>query len=389
MSQLRRIGITRRHALAAMGAAVAAPSLPARAQATVVRVGHIQALTGPSGAYGIRGRDGAQMALEEVNAAGGVPLANGGRATIEMSVDDMANDARQAITLFRQRAADAATLAVLGPINSVGFIPLIPVANELRMPLIGNGSLAPVRAWNPWAYRANTISAVATPILIRGVVRKENVKRLAVIYDQTQDNQVGDAGLCRSLARELGYEVVAFEAFRTGDQDFSPQIATIRQARPDAIFVAAATGDGVRVVSQIREFGLRQKLLTGSGSFQDPVFWDGTRGAIVGDFTWLAQDLETPAPPLRSFMERYNARFSQAATLFSINGHDSVHVFAEALKRAGAPDRARLQAELAKLSMTTPLGSDIGFENPPSGDNARGKAVVVQITGRGTYTRVA
>ena len=51
-----------------------------------------------------------------------------------------------------------------------GFIPLIPVANELQMPLIGNGSLAPVRSWNPWAYRCNTISAVATPALLRGLI---------------------------------------------------------------------------------------------------------------------------------------------------------------------------------------------------------------------------
>ncbi len=382
--------LSRRQLLLAGSAALATPALIGRAQAaTVVRIAHIQAMTGPSGSYGIRGRDGAILAMEEINAAGGIPLATGGPATFEMQVDDMGNDARQAITLFRQKAADPSVLAVLGPINSVGFIPLISVAAELRLPLIGNGSLAPVRAWNPWAYRANTISAVATPILLRAVAAKEKFKRLAVIFDQTQDNQVGDAGLCRSLAGALGYTVVANEAFRTGDQDFSPQIATIRAARPDAIYVAAATGDGVKLVSQLREFGLTQKLMTGSGSFLDPVFWDGTRGAVRGDYTWIAQDLATPSPALKTFMDRYDARFTQSATLFSVNGHDSVHVLAEALKRAGAADRAKVQAELAKLSMTTPLGSDVGFENPPSGDNIRGKAVAVQVTDRGTYTSVA
>ena len=76
-----------------------------------------------------------------------------------------------------------------------------------------------------------------------------------MIYDQTQDAQAGDAEVCKNMANELGYEVVAFEAFRTGDQDFSPQLATMRAAKPDAIYVAAATGDGVRATSQIKEMG--------------------------------------------------------------------------------------------------------------------------------------
>ena len=55
---------------------------------------------------------------------------------------------------------------------------------------------------------------------------------------------------------KLGYEIVAFEAFRAGDQDFSPQITKIRSLKPDAIYVAGATGDGIKVVSQIREAGI-------------------------------------------------------------------------------------------------------------------------------------
>jgi ABC-type branched-subunit amino acid transport system substrate-binding protein len=60
-------------------------------------------------------------------------------------------------------------------------------------------------------------------------------QQLAVIYDQTQDGQVRDAEVCKQLPAKLGYELVAFEAFRMGDQDFSPQITKIRSLKPDAI----------------------------------------------------------------------------------------------------------------------------------------------------------
>jgi branched-chain amino acid transport system substrate-binding protein len=235
----------------------------------------------------------------------------------------------------------------------------------------------------------NPVSSVAVPILVKKVVDKLKIKRLAVIYDQTQDAQAGDAEVCKELAGKLGYEVVAFEAFRANDQDFSPQISKIRSLRPDAIYVAGATGDGIKVVSQIRESGIDKPLITGFGSFQDPVYWDGTKGAVKGDYTWLAQDLSSPSGSLKPFLEKYNARFTQQeATSFSTFGYDSVVTLVEALKKAGTTDRDKVAAALTNLDFTSPIGSQITFKNPPDGNNVNPSVVAVQITGRGTYVAV-
>jgi branched-chain amino acid transport system substrate-binding protein len=384
--------LTRRRfvALAAGTTTLAMAPAIARAQSVgTIKVGHIQPITGPSAAYGIRARDGAIIAIEEINAAGGWTDAKGGKHQFEMVVGDMANDPKQAITLFRQFATDAQVIASLGPTNSVGYVPLVPVAAQIKLPLIGNGSGAPIKEWNTYAYRVNPVSTLAVPILVKKVAAKLNIKRLAVIYDQTQDAQAGDADVCKHLAGAVGYEVVAFEAFRAGDQDFSPQIAKIRSLRPDAIYVAAATGDGIKVVSQIRETGIDKPLITGFGSFQDPVYWDGTKGGVKGDFTWLAQDLTSPSAQLKGFLNKYNSRFpQQEATSFSTFGYDSIHVLVAALKKAAELDREKLAAVLAGLDMTTPIGSQITFKNPPDGNNVNPSVVAVQINGRGTYVAV-
>lgn len=376
--------------VAAGGAAlVMAPAIARGQSAGVIRIGHVQPITGPSAAYGIRGRDGAQVAVDEINAAGGWTDGKGRKHSFEMLVGDMANDPKQAITLFRQYATDAQVIAALGPTNSVGYVPIVPVAGQIKLPLIGNGSGAPVKEWTPYAYRVNPIGSVAAPAVLAKVVQLEKVKRLAVIFDQTQDAQVGDAEQCKHNAGKLGYEVVAYEAFRANDQDFSPQIANIRRAKPDAIYVAAATGDGIKVVSQIREAGIDRPLLTGYGSFQDPVYWDGTKGAVKGDYTWLAQDLSSPTGQLKGFLEKYNARFKQQeATSFSTFGYDSVITLLEALKKAGEADRERVAAALASLDITTPIGSRVTFKNPPDGNNINPSVVVVKVNGRGTYTAV-
>ena len=390
--KIRRAALTRRRfvALAAGTTTLSFAPMLSRAQSgATIKVGHIQPLTGPSAAYGIRARDGAIVAIEEINAAGGWTDAKGNKFQFEMLIGDMANDPKQAITLFRQYATDAQLIASLGPTNSVGYVPLVPVAAQIKLPLIGNGSGAPIKEWNTYAYRVNPVSTLAVPILVKKVAAKLNIKRLAVIYDQTQDAQAGDAEVCKQLAAAVGYETVAFEAFRAGDQDFSPQIAKIRSLRPDAIYVAAATGDGIKVVSQIRETGIDKPLITGFGSFQDPVYWDGTKGGVKDDYTWLAQDLSSPSAPLKGFLDKYNARFpQQEATSFSTFGYDSIQVLLAALKKAGEMDREKLAAVLAGLAITTPIGSQITFKNPPDGNNVNPSVVIVQIKGRGTYVPV-
>jgi branched-chain amino acid transport system substrate-binding protein len=300
----------------------------------------------------------------------------------------MANDARQALTLLRQYASDDRVMCVIGPSNSVGYVPLVPVAGQLQIPSICTGSGAPIKEWNIFAYRVNPVSTIAVPAMLAKIVPLEKIKRLGVIYDQTQDAQRGDADVCKAMAGKLGYEVVAFEAFRANDQDFSPQIATVRSSRPDAIYVAGATGDGLKVSSQIREAGLTQRLLTGFGSFQDPVYWDGTKGQVKGDYTWLAQDLHAPTPVLKEFLERYRTKFSQEATSFSSYGADAVSCIAEGFKKAGSISRKGLQEALSNLEFTSPIGTKVKYQNPPEGNNLGVSVVVIRVTGRGTYETV-
>ena len=149
------------------------------------------------------------------------------------------------------------------------------------------------------------------------------------------------------------------------------------------------TGDGIKVTSQIREAAIDKRLITGFGSFQDPVYWDGTKGLVKGDYTWLAQDLNAPITVLKGFLDKYNARFpQQAATSYSTYGYDSVMTLMAALKKAGEADRDKLAAALADFDFTTALGTRITFKNPPGGNNINPSVVVIQVTGRGTYVTI-
>jgi branched-chain amino acid transport system substrate-binding protein len=205
---------------------------------------------------------------------------------------------------------------------------------------------------------------------------------LAVIYDQTQDAQKGDADLAKKFAGELGYEIVAFEAMRAGDQDFSPQLSKMRTTKPDAIYVAVPTGDGVKVVSQIRIFGMDQPLITGYDSFRDPVFWDGTNGGVKGGYTWLAQDVNSANGKLKAWVDHYNKTYKLSATSFSTYGYDAVWTVAECIRLTNGTDRGAIHEALQSLVYTSPLGSEVSFKNPPHGNNLTPSVTVVQVTDR-------
>jgi branched-chain amino acid transport system substrate-binding protein len=131
----------------------------------------------------------------------------------------------------------------------------------------------------------------------------------------------------------------------------------VRSSRPDALFIAAAIGDGVKVVTQVREAGIMVPLMTGSGSFQDPVYWDATKGAIKGGYTWISLDLQSPTPALKSFLDSYRARFNQEAASTNAYGADAVYAMANALQIAGKPERGAVREALASLDIVTPIGT--------------------------------
>ena len=379
-------GLTRRRfggAVALGGGALLMPAIIGHAEPMTIRVGQTEALTGPSSAYGIRAANGAKLAVEQINEKG----FEVGSTTykFDFSYNDMANDTRQAVTLLRQYASQPEMLCGVGPTNSVGFVGMVPVAEQLSFPLIGDGSGVPLKEWNTWVVRVNPVNSTGTPILLKKVVAKEKIKRLGVIFDQTQDSQRSDAEICKASAGAIGYEVVAYEAFRTGDQDFSPQIASLRANKPDAVFVAAAMGDGVKVVTQLRESGFDKTLISGVSSFTDPIYWDGTKGGVKDGYLWLAADLQAPGASLKKFLDDYKTKYDQQATAYCAYGADAVYTIVAALQKAGKVDRAALREVVTKIDLTTPLGTHVKFDNPPTGENLDPSIVTVQTTDRGVY----
>ena len=374
----------RRFVLAALVFAAA----PAFAQEKVVHFSSINGQTGQSAAYGSKVIEGVNLAAKTINEGGGFSDRCGGKYTVKVTTGDMANSREQAVSLLRQAAGDATVLAVIAPSPSTGYVPMVPVAAQLKIPIMSTGSAAPIKEWNPWGFRLNTTSKAAAPGMMKALKAKLNLKQIALIYDVTQDGQRGEAELIRNSAKEIGYDVAAFEAFRAGDNDFRPQLSKIKATKAEWLGIYGATPELAKVVNQMAELGIKASIVTGFGTFNDPVAWDLTEGKVKGGYSWSAYfALEDPArPEIAKMVQVYKKEYGHDATLYSFYGWDALHVYVEAAKRAcTATDREKFRQALNTIDNFPTLSGKATFKNPPDGENLSAAVIVNQTTGRGTF----
>ncbi|MBI3969123.1 MAG: ABC transporter substrate-binding protein, partial [Chloroflexi bacterium] len=135
-------------------------SAPSKGGTTVVSLFGLQALTGPSAPTNKPTQQAAELAVQEINEAGGVKDAQGNVYTFEINRNDMGANKTEAIALARAAASDPKFLCIVGPANSLGYVPAVPVVAEVKIPIVGTGTLAAVEKWNEWAYRVNPTVAV-------------------------------------------------------------------------------------------------------------------------------------------------------------------------------------------------------------------------------------
>jgi len=368
--------------------AVLSTGLPVLAQEKVVHFSSINGQTGQSAAYGSKVIEGVNLAAKTINDGGGFTDKCGGKYKVKITTSDMANSREQAVSLLRQASGDASVLAVIGPSPSTGYVPMVPVAGQLKIPVISTGSAAPIKEWNSWAFRLNTTSKAAAPGMMRALKAKFDIKHLALIYDVTQDGQRGEAELLRNSAKEIGYDVTAFEAFRAGDNDFRPQLSKIKATKAEWVGIYGATPELAKVLNQMAELGIKANIITGFGTFNDPVAWDLTEGKVKGGYSWSAYfALEDPArPEVGKMVQVYKKEYGHDPTLYSFYGWDAVHVYVEAVKRAcTTTDREKFRQALNTIDNVPTLSGKATYKNPPDGENLSAAVIVNQTTGRGTF----
>jgi branched-chain amino acid transport system substrate-binding protein len=342
-------------------------------QSDVVKIGIASPLTGPQAHIGIDIRNGTQLAVDDINAAG---LEIGGKkVTLQLiAEDDEANPTKA--TTVAQKLVDAGVVGVVGHFNSGASIPASKIYADAGVPQISPSSTNP--SYTEQGYET-TFRVVANdnqqgPVVGRFAVEKLGAKNVAVIDDSTAYGQ-GLANTFQATVGKLGAAVVAREHTTDKDTDFTAILTSIKGKNPDVVFFGGIDPQAGPMVKQMRALGIRAKFLGGDG-MQTPNFIrlagadaEGVMASIPG----LPKDKMPGGPEfLRKFKEKYGAEVE----LFAPMGYDAVHVFVDAMKRAGSTEPAKFLPEVGKTRIDGVIGP-IAFD--AKGDLVNGPVTVYEV----------
>lgn len=361
--------ITRRFALAASAAALLYAG--AASAQTPITIGAIEILTGPNNKYGIAIKNGFDLALEEVNKAGGVL-----GAPLAIAYEDSAGNKDQALNAARQLIGARKVPLILGPTLSNEMFAVGPIAVERKIPIVGTSTTANgITAIGPYVFRTSLPEADVIPVTLRTAKEKLGVKRVAVMYGHDDAFTKSAYDVMKAAIEKLGLETVATETFGSKDTDFSAQLTKIKALNPDAIVVSALVEAGAGILLAKKQLGIPDsvRVIGGNGlnSPQVPqVAGPAANGTLVGSPWFIDKQDEAN----KSFVARYQVKYNMAPDQFAAQAYDTLFIVAKAITAAGEANPQKIRDALGKVTHNGVMGP---FSFTPDRDPADTSGVVV------------
>jgi len=349
-----------------------------------IKVGLIIELTGDMPAVGASSRNAAELAVGEINSAGGIAI-NGKPYQVELIVEDNASKADQSVAAANKLISQDNVVAIVGPNASLGAIPAAEIAEYNKTLLITPWSTNPRTTLNTtsgkpksYVFRACYTDSFEGQVLARFVIEKLGAKKAAVLYDVASEAPKSQADVFRQTFAELGGQTVAFETYTTGDRDFSAQLTKIKSAGPDIIFLPAYYNDVGLIAQQARRAGINQPLV-GSDAWSSPELINLSGGAVEGDFfaNHYATDIATPMA--KKFIASYDKKYGNTPDDIAALTYDAMGLLFEALKKTPTLDRKAVRDAMSTIPDYNGVTGNIKF-TPGSGDPVK-SAVIMQVKG--------
>ena len=338
-----------------------------------ILVGQVGSLTGSEATFGVSGREGISLALQEANAAGGVkgrPLA--------LRVYDSQGKPEEAAQAAARLISQDKVVVILGEAASSNSMAMADKAQAAGVPMITPTSTNPaVTQKGDYIFRVCFIDPFQGEVMARFAQDNLHLKRVAVLQDNKSAYSVGLTDEFRRKFTELGGTVVATESYSKGDTDFRAQLTTLKKTRPEALFVPGYYTDAGIIARQARELGMTLPLLGGDG-------WDSARlfelggEAIEGSYYSNHYSEENPDPELQAFITRYKAAYGQVPDGVGALAYDAARLAIAAMKRAPDLSGPALRNAIAATRDFPGVGGSITLD---ANRDAVKQAVILKVEG--------
>jgi branched-chain amino acid transport system substrate-binding protein len=349
---------------------------------SLIKIGVIAELTGDIPAVGASCKNAAEMAVAEVNDAGGIQLGDK-KYKIKLIIEDNAGKADQSASAAQKPITQNNVVAIVGPNASRYALPAAEIAESGKVVLITPWSTAPkttldskTGAPKKYIFRYCFIDPFRGGVLAKFTLDNLKLKKAAVLYDVASEYNKGIAEIFKDVYEKNDGKVVAFETYTTNDKDFSSQLTKIKKAGPDIIFLPNYYSEVPLQIQQAKRLGINVPFI-GSDS------WGSSEltklcGADCNDYyfsTHYAADAATDAT--KKFIANYKAKYNTTPDDVAALTYDSFGLLWQAIKTAGKNDRQAVRDALAKIPLYDGVTGNMQFKEG-SGDPVK-SAVILKI----------
>jgi branched-chain amino acid transport system substrate-binding protein len=310
-----------------------------------ILIGHYASLTGNEATFGRSSDEGVRMAVDEINAAGGIK----GKKLRVITYDDKGDASAVGVAVTRLINKDG-VVAVLGEVASSLSLAAAPICQENQIPMVSTSSTNPaVTEVGDMIFRVCYIDPFQGWACAKFARESDRLKAqtAAILYDQAAAYAVGLADEFEKSFVSMGGRIVAKKSYTAGDQDFSPQLTAILSSQADIVFIPGYYTDVGNIAIQARRLGLDKPLLGGDG-WDSAHLGEKARDAIEGCFYSNHYSHEDPKPVVRDFLRKYQERHGKIPDALAPLGYDAAKMLAQAMERAKSLSGPDIADELAK-----------------------------------------
>jgi len=364
--------------LGSLGTVQAAPK--------TIKIGNIIPLSGPSASVGIQGKQAREMALEEINSAGGIKSMGG--AKLELLFSDSKSDPTTGVTEAERMINSEKVHLLTGCWNSAVTYPTTQVAERYGIPFIVPVSVRDTiteRGFkNVFRIAAKDGWWAKDQFVFLDDMKKEfnvDIKKVAFVYENG-DWGVGFAEKWEMLAKERGYEVVLNEPYPSTASDLTPVVIKLKRSKPDVVFMTSNAADAILLTNTMAEMKVNVKaIISSGGGHADPSFLKaaGKNAEYLFDIVEWETDLNRPG--LKETNAKYKKIYGNNMNGESVDAYAAMYVIKAALEKAATTDPAILRETLAKIKVCGGKAGLLAYDCvdfDETGQNKNASLVIVQ-----------
>ncbi len=337
--------MNRRHALGLAAALAMSVAWPAAWAADTVQIADVAELSGPGASAGVNWNDGVKMAIEEINASGGIL-----GKQVDLAEYDTQSDAQTSRAMV-QKAIDGGAYALLGTVYSGSTIVNMLVAQQAGIPQFTGSESARITAMgNPYIFRTSFGSQKSMPKIAQYMQDEMGVKKVAVVWANTEFGKAGHDAFTAEMEKR-GIEVTADIPTENAQADFAADVVKAKGADADAVFVYLTEEESARFLREARKQGV-DKPLVGETTLIGQKVIDLAGGAADGAMGHVSLTPDAPIPGLQEMAANFEKKYGFRPDHNAIKGYIGAYAIKYATEQVGSFDSAKIAEHLHGLKLT-------------------------------------